>query len=257
MHSPLATIELFSAAERPDLKPAADTLSAKSWPPFLDGNLATRQYWPGLFDPALAPFQYLAVERRPDGNEVLLGCSHSIPFSLPDLDEKRLSDGGWDYVIETGTMAARAGLPGNALSALAVMVDPQHRQSVVAETLIANMKATARRHGLGALVVPLRPTRKKDYPLTPFADYVRWTTSNGEPFDPWIRKHWRLGGRVVAVAPESMHVSAGADQWEKWTGLRFPVAGPYHVPGALAPVHFDEAGRGTYVEPNLWVRHTL
>lgn len=254
-HTPI--VQLFSFAERPEFRTALDALSARSWPDFLDGDLATQHHWDELFEPALAPFQFLAIGRGADSEDILLGASHSIPFAWPGLDEDTLPDGGWDHVIETGIAAARTGTRVNALSALAVMVDPDHRQSTVAETLIANMKTTARHHGLDALVVPLRPTRKKDYPLAPFSDYVGWTSASGEPFDPWIRKHCRLGGRMVKVAPRSMRVSAPAGQWEAWTGLRFPVPGPYHVPGALVPVHFDENGIGTYVEPNLWVRHML
>lgn len=254
-HAPI--VQLFSFVERPDFRPALDALSAKSWPDFLDGDQATQDHWDSLFQPALAPFQFIAVGRGADGAEVLLGASHSIPFSWPGLDETQLPDGGWDHVIETGTAAARDGTKVNALSALAVMVDPVHRQTAVAETLIANMKATARHHGLEALVVPLRPTRKKDYPLVSFRDYVGWTTASGEPFDPWIRKHCRLGGRIVRVAPRSMRVEAPLAQWEAWTGLRFPAAGPYHIPGALAPMDIDASGMGLYVEPNLWVRHML
>lgn len=257
MHSHTPVVQLFSFAQRPELRPAIDALSDKSWPTFLDGDLATQRCWDDLFSPALAPFQHVAIERGPDGSEILLGASHSIPFSWPALDESALPDRGWDHVIETGTEAARTGTSVNALSALAVMVDPDHRQSAAAEMLIANMKKTARLHWLDALVVPLRPTRKKDYPLTPFCDYVRWTTASGEPFDPWIRKHWRLGGRIVQVAQQSMRVSAQISQWEEWSGLRFPTVGPYHVPGALAPMAVDDQGTGTYVEPNLWVRHSI
>ena len=35
-----------------------------------------------------------------------------------------------------------------------------------------------------------------------------------------------------------------------------PEEGDYVVPGALVPVRF-EGGRGTYVEPNVWMRHPL
>jgi hypothetical protein len=47
-------------------------------------------------------------------------------------------------------------------------------------------------------------------------------------------------------------------QWEERTGLSFPVSGDYVVPGALAPVTFDrEAGRGVYVEPNVWMHDRI
>lgn len=116
----------------------------------------------------------------------------------------------------------------------------------------------ARQSGLEALVAPVRPTKKPAYPLTSFADYISWTTADGAPFDPWVRKHWQLGARLVKIAPCSMRVQAPLSQWTGWSGLRFPVSGPYHVEGGLAPLMADcETGLGLYEEPNVWMRHRL
>jgi hypothetical protein len=85
-----------------------------------------------------------------------------------------------------------------------------------------------------------------------------WTTANGAPFDPWLRKHWQLGARIVKIAPCSMRVEAPLAQWTEWSGLRFPVSGPYHVEGGLAPLMADCGdGIGLYEEPNVWMRHGL
>jgi hypothetical protein len=51
-----------------------------------------------------------------------------------------------------------------------------------------------------------------------------------------------------------MIVTGSLEEWEGWTGLEFPEDGDYVVPGALVPVQF-EGGRGTYLEPNVWMRH--
>jgi hypothetical protein len=55
-----------------------------------------------------------------------------------------------------------------------------------------------------------------------------------------------------------MTVAGSLEEWRAWTGLPFDTAGLVEVPGALVPVHC-EPGRGyaVYVEPNVWVRHTL
>jgi hypothetical protein len=53
-----------------------------------------------------------------------------------------------------------------------------------------------------------------------------------------------------------MRVEGGSADWEEWTGLAFPDDGDYVVPGALVPVRF-EGGRGTYLEPNVWMRHPV
>jgi hypothetical protein len=43
---------------------------------------------------------------------------------------------------------------------------------------------------------------------------------------------------------------------EEWCGLEFPESGSYVVEGALVPVEIDREGdRGSYREPNVWMRH--
>jgi hypothetical protein len=55
-----------------------------------------------------------------------------------------------------------------------------------------------------------------------------------------------------------MCVAASLEEWRAWTGLPFDSEGEVEVPGALAPVRCDLAhGYGVYVEPNVWMRHTL
>jgi hypothetical protein len=87
---------------------------------------------------------------------------------------------------------------------------------------------------------------------------VGWRRPDGQPFDPWVRRHVRLGGTIVATCARSMHVEGSVADWERWTGLRLPESGPYAIPGALVPVEVDrERDRAVYVEPNLWVRHAV
>jgi hypothetical protein len=88
----------------------------------------------------------------------------------------------------------------------------------------------------------------------PIDRYVLWRREDGYHYDPWIRAHERVGGEVLSPAPKSMRVVGSREQWEDWTGLQFPEDGEYVVPGALVPVSFAD-GIGTYVEPNVWVRH--
>jgi hypothetical protein len=156
----------------------------------------------------------------------VLATSNSIPFHwLEPDDDTSLPDEGWDAVLAGGIEATRSGQRPNALSALAIVVAPDMRGSDLAERLIANMKTSARQNGLDALVAPVRPTKKPAYPLTSFADYIGWTTPSGAPFDPWVRKHWQLGARLVKIAPRPMRVEAPLAQWADWSGLRFPYRG--------------------------------
>jgi hypothetical protein len=46
--------------------------------------------------------------------------------------------------------------------------------------------------------------------------------------------------------------------WEEWAKMRFPESGLYIVPGALNPIVIDvENDRGRYIEPNVWMQHTV
>jgi hypothetical protein len=78
------------------------------------------------------------------------------------------------------------------------------------------------------------------------------------PFDPWLRVHVRAGGAIVKVAPASMVIVGTLADWTQWTGLTFASSGQHAVPGALVPVHISvEQDHGVYVEPNVWLRHSI
>jgi hypothetical protein len=118
------------------------------------------------------------------------------------------------------------------------------------------MRSLADRHGLVHLVVPVRPSLKERYPITPIEEYVGWRRADGELLDPWMRVHERLGARVGAPLPESLRITGTVAEWESWTGLTYPASGDYVFPEGLAPVHIDvDADLGGYWEPNVWMIH--
>jgi hypothetical protein len=72
--------------------------------------------------------------------------------------------------------------------------------------------------------------------LTPIERFVEWRRADGTHFDPWIRTHERVGGAIIALAPQSMVIEAPVSDWEEWTSLRLPEGGTYVVDGMLAPL---------------------
>lgn len=251
------SVQIVTAADRPDLRAAGDALAATAWPVFLDADSTTVECWDRLYEPGLDRFQLFALRTDGDGGEALVATANTIPFfwSTPE-DDGSLPQEGWGGVLVAGVQASALGQTVNALSALSVVVSADERGGDLAERMILSMRDIARACGFQAMVAPIRPTRKSHYPLEPMETYLSWMTENGEPFDPWIRKHRRLGAHVVGIAGHSMEVCASVPQWARWTGLRFPVSGRYHVAGGLAPVEIDlAANRGVYHEPNVWMRH--
>ena len=218
---------------------------------YINEDAICGRLWPALLR-HFPQFQLVLCDAR---GRVMAG-GYTIPFvwngrtaSLPM---------GVDGVLLRGARDRRRRRRPNTLSALLAVVDPRWQGQGLSAEVIRAMASIASRHGLSALVAPVRPTLKHRYPLTPMERYVRWQRPDGAPFDPWLRVHWRLGARVLRVATRSMVVDGRVKDWEAWTQMRFPASGAYVVPGALTTVQIDRArGRGRYVEPNVWMLHPI
>jgi GNAT superfamily N-acetyltransferase len=243
------TPHVTTLADRPDLELAVEPLVAAGWPRFALESPLDRAYWERLLR-EFADYQALLVGE--DGR--LLGVGQSVPFRW-DGRAEGLPE-GWDDVFLQAMADADTGRPATAAAALGVTMAAEARGRGLSRLLVRALRDAAAGHGLADLVVPVRPNRKADYPLTPMERYLQWTMPDGRPFDPWLRVHLGLGGEVLGICSESMVVTGTVAEWEEWTGMRFPDSGRYVVPGALVPVEIDrERNQGRYAEPNVWVRH--
>ena len=239
-------MELVRYADRPDLHEVRfRTLSARTFPEFMHHGQTGMRYW-GRLVSEHPDFQLALVD---DGE--LVAELHSLPLawdgSLADLPP------GWDDVFER---SFETGRPHDSLAALAISVLPERRGERLSERMIEAMREAGRAHGLRDLVAPVRPTLKDRYPLIPIERYMEWRREDGSHFDPWVRIHERVGGEILAPAPDSMRIEAPVPDWEEWTAIRFPDDGDYVVDGMLAPLRVS-AGIGVHVEPNIWMRHRL
>jgi GNAT superfamily N-acetyltransferase len=240
-------MQVFTAAERPELDRQADELSVGVWPEYnLHGDVLS-PYWREL-DERFPELQFVLVE----GDEIL-AQGHMIPCrwdgSLEGLPA------GIDDVLLHGL---RLEEPPNAASALAIEVLPQHQSSGLAPRMLQEIRALCAARGLDDLLAPLRPSWKERYPLTPIERYTAWTREDGLPFDPWLRVHVRAGGEILKPIERSMRITGTVAEWEEWTGMAFPENGSYVFPQGLAPLEVDrDADLGAYWEPNVWVRHRV
>jgi GNAT superfamily N-acetyltransferase len=237
-------IELFSFSERPDLLDYSTRRNLFTiWPEFLLHDPVMNQHmWALRTDHA--EFQTVAYDSEADE---VVGEADTVPVRSGGEPER----GGVDWAMRQ--RFEEGGEP-TTLCAVQVMISPKARGRGLSSILLRRMAALAREHGLDALIAPVRPTLKHEYPLIPMERYIAWRRDDGELFDPWLRIHERLGASILAVAPESMTVPGSRAEWEEWTGLQFPEDGDYVVPGALVPVRM-RGGRALYVEPNVWMRH--
>lgn len=238
-----------TAAERPDLWERArrDDLFRDVWPEYnLHGN-DTPVYFGALF-PRYAQFQALFLDQRRDE---IIARGRTIPFR-------------WDGTLEDlppgidalGIRAVGKDGPPTALSALAAEIGQAYQGAGLSGLMILTMAELARTHGLRNLVAPVRPSWKDRYPLTPIDRYAAWRRPDGLPFDPWMRVHARLGGRILRTERWSLHIAAPVASWQDWTAMAFPEDGQYVFPQGLALLAVSE-GAGDYWEPNVWMAHDV
>jgi hypothetical protein len=244
-------LRLVTLAERPDLEDALDQHNGSPWPAFMLQDPVVNELWHHLHE-ELAGWQLILLDA--DGR--IAAAANSAPFAW-DGTSAGLPD-GWDDQFRRTIGQMQAGVAPDTLGALQVVVAEAWRGSRLAGRMVEEMQARGRAAGHRALVACVRPTDKHRYPLVPIERYARWTRPDGEPFDPWIRLHVRLGGRIDRPAPRSMTMRGSVAEWEQWTGMAFPESGEYVVPFATRPVSIDrEADVGAYLDENIWVIHDL
>lgn len=240
----VARVQLHTYAERPDLAARTGEIE-DSFPEFIGYGEVLLRHW-GKLRTELPELQLVLWD---DERDALVGHARTLPTR-----EAEGLPGGIDDMLERWFDGPRP--EADVLSAMVAVVDRRRQGEGLATLLLEGMRGLAAQSGFGSLIAPVRPTWKERYPLIPLERYARWTRDDGQPFDPWLRTHARLGAELLVTCPASMTVEGARDDWERWTGMRFPDDGDYVVPGALVPVRFTD-GRGTYVEPNVWMRHRV
>ncbi|MGX7669291.1 hypothetical protein [Plantactinospora sp. DSM 117369] len=192
------------------------------------------------------------AEKRAGNGAEIVAAGWAVPLRWTGAVDDLPS--GYTDSLARALDAYDAGDPPDTLAILAAQVRPDRQGRGLAGTLLRALGDLA--PAQHRVICPVRPTRKARYPLTPIDRYADWTRPDGTPFDPWLRTHVRLGGRIIATAPRSQVITGTVADWQRWTGLEFPDSGEYIIPDGLSTLHVDlDADRGSYLEPNIWVRH--
>ncbi|MCP2338252.1 N-acetyltransferase [Actinomadura rupiterrae] len=240
-------MEITTLAERPGLEHALLELSGE-WPGFTGHEPVTQSRWAEI--PQVFPeFVLVATE----GRELV-----ARGFSVPFRSRGALPGTGWDQVMIWAFRDHAAEMKTDTVSAIEITIRGGRRGTGLSGRMLEAMRANAKAHGFSELVAPVRPNAKHLEPKASMAEYAFRTREDGLPHDPWLRVHIRAGGVIDSIAPASMVVAGSLDQWRDWTDLPFDLSGPVEVPGALVPVTCSlEHDQAVYVEPNVWVRHSL
>ena len=244
-------LRFVTLAERPDLT-AAMWAVPNPWPRFMLQDLFADVCYDQL-PQRYAEYQMLALDG--DGsNERVLARINAVPYAWSGRDDD-LPSTGWDWALGT---AFRPEMPraANAVSLIEARMHPDAAGRGFSAALLMAARDNARALGYEHLLAPIRPTRKHLEPHTPIGDYVARVRDDGTAYDPWLRTHLRLGGRLVGICACAMTIAGTLREWREWTQLPFDRSGPVVVDGALNPVHVSiENDHAVYVEPNIWIHH--
>ncbi|MBS2533700.1 hypothetical protein KGQ20_13055 [Catenulispora sp. NF23] len=244
----MATIEIVTTADRPDLEASAKSLLSGGWPAFVLRDPLSNTYRDRVRS-YFPQFDVLLVE---DGEVLADGRAVALRW---DGQTATIPD-GYDGALVESVTGHESGVAPDTLCIMAATVRPDRTGGGLAGKVLSALRERASAAGLSRVIAPVRPALKAKYPLTPMAQFAAWTRSDGLHLDPWVRTHQRLGATVLGPAPRSMVVPGTVAEWERWAGMAFPQTGQYVVPDALDLVDIDrEHDRGLYAETNLWMRH--
>lgn len=248
---PPAGHRLVSLADEPDRWDDMERLGSSAYAELMFHDPVANRLWHLLRD-AWPDLQLSLVD--PDGRTAAIAQSAPLAWDGTDAG---LPD-GWDEQFRRSEADRATGRVPNTLGAIQIVVAADRRGQGLSRLMLDALRGQAARARFRALIACVRPTEKERYPLLPIETYAAWRRDDGLPFDPWLRVHARLGGRIVRPSPRSMTIEGSVGEWQVWTGLEFPASGPYVAAGALGPVEIDLASsRGVYYDPNVWLIHDL
>jgi GNAT superfamily N-acetyltransferase len=240
--------EIVATSDRPDLEEQSKAALLTVWPEFIFHDQVGSEFMGRVAE----FFPQYDIRILEDG-EVVAG-SWGVPLRWDGSPGTLPS--GYDGALISAVTGHEGSVPPDTLCVMAVAVRADRQGAGLGRQALTAMRSVAITAGLERMISPVRPVLKSRYPLTPMANYARWTRADGAHLDPWIRTHLRLGGVILGPALGSMAVTGTVTEWEQWTSMAFPETGRYVVPGALDLVEIDhEQDLGTYAETNLWMRH--
>jgi GNAT superfamily N-acetyltransferase len=245
--------QIITPTTRTDYRELVRGLTKLSWPEFMLHDQIAGELWHELLD-RFAEYQLALYDVE---NDRVAAMGNSFPLrwenSLTNLPE-----GGWDWAFMEAVNNHKQGLSSNVHCAIQVVIHPDYRGQGLGTRTLDAVLAVSQFKGFQALIIPVRPSEKSNYPLINIDDYLTWKNEDGLPFDAWLRVHAQIGGKIIKACHESKTIRGTRAEWEQWTKMKFPQSGGYIISGALNPMEMNlEKDEGVYIEPNVWMVHQV
>ncbi|WP_394838616.1 amino acid adenylation domain-containing protein [Pendulispora rubella] len=242
-------LRLFTLAQRPELRKAAEALHVEAWPAFFAGDCTLRNYWTRLAD-EFPECQFVLT----DANDAVVAVGNAIPLAWDGTTENLPQ--GWDAGLERAFVDAERGIVPNTYFILTGVASRETTGRGLAAAILRAHKNLGHALGFERVVVAVRPNGKITEPEIDFGVWALRRRDDGQLEDPWLRTHERIGGNILRVEYRSQQVHAKIADWEKWSGRTFDRSGDYLLPDTLQAVRIDlESGFGKYDDPCVWVSH--
>lgn len=243
-------LKVYDHTQRPDLAEEVERFS-DLWPKLVFRPEAGRQFLSVLTEHFPQFVLYIC-----DPDDLMVAVAVGVPLAW---DENPASlPKGWTSILEKALDDQSQQQPSRILCALTGSMMKELEERQLFKYTLRAIKAVAARHQLSAVLAPVRPERKSDYPLIPIEQYVEWKNEDGSLFDPALRLHANEQASVLAIELQGAKVFGTVEEWESRFRLPFPDSGQYIVPGALTPITINRTNNtGLYVEPVVWMLHDL
>ena len=165
-------LDFVTTLDRPDLIKAGDEIVEAVWSEFMLNDAVANRLFFKLYED-FPQFQYWLLD-----DENIVGIGNSIPISW-NRELNALPDEGWDWALEKGFIDLRMKRPVDLLCGLSITINPEYQGRGISSAMISSMVEIGRKNHFKRLVIPVRPTLKKDYPLTDIQKYIHWKREDG------------------------------------------------------------------------------
>lgn len=234
-----------------DLKSQYYKAISNAFPKIISESKVIKKYWTKL-ERYFPEFQQFLIAP----NDKLIGFINTIPLNFQEpLDD--LPDQGWDWMIEKGIRDFESNIKANYLGGLQVIVLKEYQKHGHSKEILNLAKSMTKIHKFRNLIIPIRPTKKHEFPRMSMTNYLGHKENN-KIYDPWIRTHLNAGAKLIKICEQSMTMKGNIKFWENILDRKIFESGKYELNGALDLISIDlESNTGQYVEPNIWIKYNI